>query len=110
MAKVDNPRWPHRCRIYREIKRDVFSDELETVELYSGCCRSYTRYRSSESNGVLSSTPTLSIPLKTFDWETCPMAGDLVEVERGNQTIEGEVVDFEPNNLGTDITWKYVRN
>lgn len=110
MEKVSNPRWPHTCRIWRVKAEDVFSGETETVEVYSGECRSYTRNQTSHTGEVITSTRVLSIPRKTGEWKIVPETGDLVEVAAGNLREEGTVLDFMPNNFGTDITWRHGRN
>lgn len=38
-AKVTNPRFPHKCVIYRNVGATSFNPNGETVELYNGVCR-----------------------------------------------------------------------
>lgn len=108
---MNNERFPHRCKIYREGEANPYDDDkpVETV-LYDGKCRSYTRYVTKGTGNVIVSVRILAIPMTTFDWAVMPFTGDKVIVEVGTSTEKGEVVDCEPNNLGTDITWRYVRN
>ena len=110
MAKVVNPRWPHTCRIWRLERTDAFDEEAREVEVYSGACRSYTRNQTSHTGDVITSTRTLSIPVSTGEWGTVPETGDLVEVLAGNLKEEGTLLDFVPNNFGTDVTWRRGRN
>lgn len=37
--KIDNPRFPHQCVIYRKEGATSFNPEGEIVELYNGPCR-----------------------------------------------------------------------
>lgn len=110
MANVNNPRHPDSCRIWREEVNDVFAGTLEVTEVYSGACRSYTKYQTSPSGEVITSTRMLSIPKKRGEWEIVPMSGDLVETFVGGHKEEGKVLDFMPNNFGTDVSWRYGRN
>lgn len=110
MAKVSNPRWSDSCRIWRERLEDAFSGKVERVEIYTGACRSYTRNQTSPTGEVITSTRVLSIPRTKNEWEEVPMTGDLVEATVGGHKTEGVVLDFVPNNFGTDVTWRYGRN
>lgn len=89
---------------------DAFSGKVERVEIYTGACRSYTRNQTSPTGEVITSTRVLSIPRTKNEWEEVPMTGDLVEATVGGHKTEGVVLDFVPNNFGTDVTWRYGRN
>ena len=45
-----------------------------------------------------------------MEWDVSPFTGDKVVIKIIDREETGEVVDFKPNNFGTDITWRYVRN
>ena len=111
MDKMNNPRWPHECVIERECDVDPYSgDDILPMVIYKGSCRSYTRHVTRGTGEVITSVRVLSIPLSTFEWDKSPLAGDNVTVKVGSTVEKGKVVDFNPNNFGTDITWRYVRN
>nr|DAH30082.1 MAG TPA: hypothetical protein [Caudoviricetes sp.] len=108
---MNNERFPHTCKIYRETEANPYDDkEPGKTVLYEGKCRSYTRYVTKGTGDVIASVRILAMPLNTREWDVIPFTGDKVIVEVGASTEEGEVVDREPNNFGTDITWRYVRN
>lgn len=108
---MNNERFPHSCKIYRETEANPYNDEKpgKTV-LYEGKCRSYTRYVTKGTGEVIASVRTLAIPKNSREWEVSPFTGDNVIIKVVDREEKGEVVDFNPNNLGTDITWRYVRN
>ena len=108
---LDNPRFPHTCRIYRAEFPDPFSQESIETEVYSGMCRSYTRNHTSASGDIITSTRVVAIPVNNTGWKGAyPMTGDIVVVDTGASKEEGIVLDFLPNNFGSDITWRYGRN
>lgn len=108
---MNNERFPHQCKIYREGEVNPYDDSKpgETI-LYDGKCRSYTRYVTKGTGDVIASIRTLAIPLNLTEWVVTPFSGDKVVINVADREEKGEVVDFNPNNLGTDITWRYVRN
>lgn len=135
MARVNNPRFPHHCRIIRYPAtapmedqgnvNDPMSDEesglpdsndepisSEFKVLYEGICRSDNRDTISDNGDVIASYRTLSLPLKQQEWteETIPQEGDKIELQRFGYKEYGMVIDRRPSNLGTHILWKYVRN
>lgn len=135
MARVNNPRFPHHCRIIRYPAtspmedqgnvNDPMSDEESGLPdsndepissavkvLYEGICRSDNRDTISDNGDVIASYRTLSLPLKQQEWteETIPQEGDKIELQRFGYKEYGMVIDRRPSNLGTHILWKYVRN
>ena len=135
MARVNNPRFPHHCRIIRYPAtapmedqgnvNDPMSDEesglpdsndepisSDVKVLYEGICRSDNRDTISDNGDVIASYRTLSLPLKQQEWteETIPQEGDKIELQRFGYKEYGMVIDRRPSNLGTHILWKYVRN
>ena len=132
MANVNNPRFPHYCRIIRyatvepmedqtNVSEDPMSDEsLDnqsgstecTKVIYEGVCRSDNRDTISDNGDVIASYRTLSLPLRQQEWteETIPCEGDKIELQRFGYKEYGMVIDRRPGNLGTHILWKYARN
>ena len=134
MSKVNNPRFPHFCRIVRygeteplEDQADMFGDPMSDDDglsggenipsekikvLYEGKCRSDNRDTISDNGDVIASYRTLALPLKQDEWteETIPQEGDKIELQRFGYKEYGLVIDRRPSNLGTHLLWKYVRN
>lgn len=63
MAKVNNPRFPHTCRVYRMEGESSFS-EGEPVVLYEGCCNKYgnSSLRTFMSKNVIKGDYAVDIP------------------------------------------------
>ena len=61
--KVNNPRHPHKCTVYRIIGEDSFSDG-EKVILYEGICRKEgsTNLLTFKTDNVIKSDYLLSLP------------------------------------------------
>lgn len=113
MARPDNPRFPHTCRITRQgVNYDPMAGKQSEVVIYEGICRSYNRDTISGDGTVNASFRNLSLPTKQQEWteETIPQEGDMVVVQKNGFKEYGQVVDRRPGNLGTHILWKYVRN
>lgn len=112
ITKVNNPRFPHCCRIVRQQEAGPLEDAGHDVVIYCGECRSYARDTVSDNGEVNTSYRWLALPLKQDEWtdDTLPLEGDKVEVCKGSHKEYGLVVDKRPGNLGTHILWKYVRN
>ncbi len=114
MAQVNNPRFPHFCRIIRLEETDPMEDQEAGGEkvIYEGKCRSDNRDTISDNGDVIASYRTLALPLKQDEWteETIPLEGDRIELQRYGYVEYGLVIDKRPSNLGTHVLWKYVRN
>ena len=133
MARIDNPRFPHTCRILRYAVKEPMEDQANVLDpltddsqedpnnqesqedpivLYEGICRSDNRDTISDNGDVIASYRTLSLPLRQQEWteETIPREGDKIELQRFGYTEYGAVIDRRPSNLGTHILWKYARN
>lgn len=138
MPRINNPRFPHRCRIIRyaatepmedqanvndpladdiaeegQLEGDTYINESDgSTVIYEGICRSDNRDTISDNGDVIASYRTLALPLKQDEWteDTIPMEGDKVELQRFGYKEYGLVIDKRPSNLGTHILWKYVRN
>lgn len=139
MAQINNPRFPHTCRIVRygnvdpmidqaDTEYDPMQDETEEpvvngqdseetnqaqegTVIYEGVCRSDNKAVTSDNGEFNVSYRTLALPLKQDEWteETIPLEGDRIELQRFGYKEYGIVVDKRPSNLGTHILWKYVR-
>lgn len=139
MADVKNPRYNHRCVIYRSLVSDPMEDseslsindpmsddfgsgETTTEDsaeeapkvkiIYQGKCRSYNRDTVSDNGDVITSYRGLALPVEQDAWteETIPAEGDSVIVYRKGYKEYGTVTDKRPGNLGTHLIWKYARN
>lgn len=139
MTRIDNPRFPHTCRILRYATVGPMEDQAEMpvpdpmtdeedsggagqdeepalpegiTVIYEGKCRSDNRDTISDNGDVIASYRTLALPLKQDEWtgDTIPQEGDKIELQRFGYKEYGLVIDRRPSNLGTHILWKYVRN
>ena len=86
--------------------------EPEVAVIYEGVCRSWNRDSTADNGDVHASYRMLALPQRQQDWtdETVPRTGDRIELTRYGYTEYGKVLDVSPSNLGTHLTWKYVRN
>ena len=77
--------------------------------LYEGKCRSYDHDTTSDKGEVITALRDLALPMKQDEWtaDNAPKKGDFVEVNKGAFKEWGTVIDFRPNNLGTDILFRY---
>lgn len=135
MARPENPRFPHTCRIIRYADTDPMEDQPDVDNpmadeidggthdsnkeegvtlIYEGKCRAYDKNTTSDKGEVITSYRGLALPLKRDDWESlgfAPQEGDRIVVDRGGYTEYGVVIDKNPANFGgTHLIWKYVRN
>ena len=133
MTKVNNPRFPHCCRIVRYAETEPMEDQSNVdydpmaddtakpngndlpegaTVIYQGICRSDNRDTISDNGDVIASYRTLALPQTQDEWteETVPQEGDKIELQRYGYMEYGLVIDMRPSNLGTHILWKYVRN
>jgi len=110
---VDNPRFPHTCKIVRLMYEDPMQDESEEVVVYEGSCRVYDKNTVSDKGDVVASYRGLALPRDREGWiemGTVPREGDTVIVDRGTHTENGRVIDVNPANFGgTHLVWKYGR-
>lgn len=120
MARLNNPRFPHTCRIYRTMSgsqpasEDPDVDEWDEssateTEVYRGKCRSYNLNTTSDRGEVITNIRVLALPVKQDEWtvDSAPHKDDRVCVDKLAFSEEGVVIDVRPNNLGTDILWRY---
>lgn len=106
---VDNPRWPHKCKIYRLTVATNW-DDGEEVSLYEGKCRKYgnTSIRTFQGNsGVVKADYALSIPGQLSGIQP----GDLVDVTDLNSTTKaGLITDCHTGTLGTTVYFNLSKN
>lgn len=104
---IKNPRFPHKCIIYREEAESSFDSEPTRTYLYGtdgawGECRkeSSTSLRHFETNHVQRADYRLGIPHKVVGI----LAGDLVDVTDLQGTFERCVIsEARAGNLGTSV-------
>lgn len=110
---VNNPRFPHTCKIVRPLDEDPMVDESEESVIYEGTCRAYDKNTTSDKGDVLNSFRGLALPVDREGWValgTVPREGDTVIVDRGTHKEYGRVVDVNAGNFGgTHLVWKYGR-
>lgn len=106
--KPDNPRFPHRCVIYRMEGESSFS-EGERVVLYEGVCRKYsnTVLRTFKAENVVKTDYALSVPGILEGVKD----GYLMDVTDRTGTFRGcMVADCYPGNLGTTVYFNLAKN
>lgn len=109
---IDNPRYPHWCKITRGVNEDNFSDyDSEEQLIYEGECHSFTD-TTILGNTVKEEKRKVSIPINQFEWEDfIPQVNDYVEVKIGKLMTEGGIVrDVVPDNYRTMVYYTVVRN
>lgn len=109
MTKVNNPRFPHWCKIYKYEGETSF-DEGKEVVLYEGECRKYgnTSIRTFTSNsGIQKADYALSIPGQVCNITT----GIFADVRDLTGEIKGAfITDSYPTNLGTTVYFNLPKN
>lgn len=102
--KMTNPRFPHRCRIYRLQGATSFNPEGEPEVVYEGECR-----KSSSDNIRTFNTGQLNTgKVDTTDYRVSMPGivkgirkGDLIDVETAVSREEGmRIVNFDSTSLG----------
>lgn len=106
---VDNPRWPHWCKIYR-FEGETNWDEGQEKVLYEGKCRKYgnTSIRTFEGNsGVQKADYALSIPGQLEG----VLTGDLVDIiDRCGEIRAAILSDCHTGNMGTTVFFNLSKN
>lgn len=113
VMSVSNPRFPHKCIVYRETC-SPFNDDVERTYLYGSeeewCeCRkeSSTSKRTFKTDNVIRSDYRLSLPGQVKGIH----GGDLIDVTDLQGTYERcEVTDTFATNLGTSVFFNYPKN
>ena len=109
---IDNPRFPHWCRITRPVENtNPMVDEQTEQVIYEGECRSFDNHTTSQRGDVITTARKLSLPVRQQEWDCrmIPLEGDSIEVCKLSHKEYGIVKDKMPGNLGTHIIWEYVR-
>ena len=106
--EVNNPRFPHTCKVYRISGETSFDEGNETV-LYVGECNKYgsTSLRTFTKSNVIKSDYAIDIPglVKGI------IAGDLVDVTDYGESFESCVVtDCYPTEMGTTLYFNLAKN
>ena len=113
MTHLDNPRFPHWCRISRPVDDgDPMTDTSEETLVYEGCCRSFDNHTTGQHGEVNTSVRKLSVPVLQQEWgceRPIPLEGDTIKVCKGSHCEYGIIKDKMPGNLGTHFLWEYVR-
>lgn len=106
--KPDNPRFPHRCTIYKMEDETSFSEGKKVI-FYEGECRKYgnTSLRTFKVENVIKADYALSIPGIHEGIKT----GYLIDVtDRVRTFTECMVADCYPGNLGTTVYFNIAKN
>jgi hypothetical protein len=106
--KVNNPRFPHTCKVYRISGETSFDEGNETV-LYVGRCHKYgsTSLRTFTKSNVIKSDYAIDIP----GLAKGIIAGDLVDVTDYGGSFESCVVtDCYPTEMGTTLYFNLAKN
>lgn len=106
--KVNNPRFPHTCKVYRISGETSFDEGKETV-LYVGRCHKYgsTSLRTFTKSNVIKSDYAIDIP----GLAKGIIAGDLVDVTDYGGSFESCVVtDCYPTEMGTTLYFNLAKN
>lgn len=106
--KVNNPPFPHTCKVYRISRETSFEDGSETV-LYEGECNKYgsSSLRTFTKNNVVKSDYAINIPglIKGI------VAGDLVDVTDYGESLKARVVtDCYLTEMGTTLYFNLAKN
>lgn len=97
MAKINNPRFPHTCKVYRPTSNpDPFGGGGGEETVYEGVCRKYTN--TAKFNEVIVSEYGISIP-QIIQIKV----GYLIQVTDYMGTFDGNVVKVVPSNMGMQI-------
>lgn len=110
---IDDPMFDELMNDYNgDSGDDESGNENSSYVVYDGICRSGAKNTTSDAGDVITSTRRISIPLTLNDWdrrEYKPMVGDAVKVYKAGVVYEtGQVLDFQPGNLGTTILFKFI--
>lgn len=105
---ISNPRFPHRCRIYRMEGATSF-ESGEAKVLYEGECRKQTNtsLRTFRTSGVIKGDYSLSLPGTVGGI----LPGDLIDVTDRQGGWKGCMVsDAYAGNLGTTVYFNMGHN
>lgn len=105
---IDNPRFPHTCKVYRITGESPFSDGKVKI-MYEGLCNKYgvMNMIAREKKGALNSNYAVDIPKLVKGVK----AGDLIDVEDYSCNVNGCVVsDCYATSMGTTIYFNMPKN
>ena len=110
MNTINNPRFPHTCRVFRLTGVSSVTEGSELTVLYEGICRKYKNYFDDilrvGNMDANTTTDCLSIPA-VFSI----LVGDHIEGTDKTGTFEGRVSDWDVSNLGgMTIYFKSIKN
>ena len=108
VKKIENPRHPHTCKIYRMEGETAFEDGVETV-LYEGACRKYgnSSLRTFKTDNVVKADYALSVPGTVEGIQ----AGDLIDVtDKSGSYGRCMVTEVYAGNLGTTVYFNLAKN
>ena len=107
-TKVNNPRFPHTCRIYRMDGETAFENGTERV-MYEGECRKYgnSSLRTFKTSDVVKGDFALSVP-GTVEGI---LAGDLLDVtDRSGMYEKCLITECYAGNMGTTVYFNMAKN
>lgn len=105
---VNNPRFPHRCKVYRMEGETSFKEGVEKV-LYEGQCRKYgsSSLRTFKTDNVVKGDFALSLPGTVEDIQS----GDLIDAtDRSGSYSRCLVTECYAGNLGTTVYFNLPKN
>lgn len=108
MAKVNNPSFPHTCKIYRMEGETSFSDGIETV-LYEGECMKYgsNSLRTFKTDNVLKGDYAVDVPGLILGVNR----GDLIDFTDYSGTFTKNVIsDSSPSEMGSTFYFNMASN
>ncbi len=108
MAKVNNPSFPHTCKIYRMEGETSFSDGIETV-LYEGECLKYgsSNLRTFKTDNVLKGDYAVDVPGLILGVNK----GDFIDFTDYSGTFTRNVIsDPSPSEMGSTFYFNMASN
>lgn len=108
MAKVNNPSFPHTCKIYRMEGETSFSDGKETV-LYEGECMKYgsNNLRTFKTDNVLKGDYAVDVPGLVLGVCT----GDFIDFTDYSGTFTRNMIsDPDPSEMGSTFYFNMAKN
>lgn len=111
--KIDNPRFPHWCKIYRISDVNPFGEDGEAEVLYDGECREYsnnsirTFNTNTEQGQILNGDYAINIPRNDLKVR----AGDLIDLKSKNFEFQGRACsDCYVGTMGSIVYFNYSKN
>lgn len=102
---VNNPKFPHWCKVIRSVKDPDDQYAPATIKtILEGVCHNQIDQNGSTvwKEGVLYSDSIAYLPLTTMI-DGFVMQGDTIEINDNTRIIKGMVIQFEKGNLGIRI-------